>query len=141
MISTYSEKEKAIRAIDKFCQKKEQDIFVYHVKCPCSEEWSLRTRDQIISEDSPRIVYKYYLPFGHTFRNVHNATREANVWSERLKIPITIDRKTKIVNQYPNMSGDNFEKIIISYYKLDSVKYNKKLSSDYIRKKIKSCST
>lgn len=100
MIYTYSRLEAAKKAIPEFCRVREQDVFIVHVKCPSTEEWCLRTRDEIFSEDSPGIVHKYYLPFAHRFNNLDNAQREADVWSRRLNLPITLERHIKIEKGY-----------------------------------------
>ena len=100
MICTYSQLGAAIKAIPDFCKTREQDVFIVHIKCPSSEEWCLRTRDEIFSEDSPGIVHKYYLPFGHHFNDLDNAQREAGVWSRRLDLHITLERHIRIEKGY-----------------------------------------
>ncbi len=100
MISTYSTRENAISAVPAFCSVKEQDVFVMNIKCPYGEEFSLRTRDQILNEESENISYKYYLPFEHCFINSDNAKREAGIWSQRLGKEITLDRHYKFKKGY-----------------------------------------
>lgn len=115
MIYTYSTEEKAINAIPKFCQKKEQDCFVYRVVYTSGEEYSLRTRDGILNEESELIVYKFYLPINHCFCEGDkqtardNAMREANVWAERLSKNITIDSHYKFERNYKIFSHYTLE--------------------------------
>ncbi len=104
MINTYSTKEDAIAAIPEFCKIKEQDIFVCHVCYPFGEEWSLRTRDQIFSEESFSIIHKYYLPINHHFIERDNAIREKQVWEMRLNTEIELERHTKVKKGYPTFS-------------------------------------
>lgn len=106
MINTYSTKEKAIAAIPEFCKEKEQDVFVYVVNCQSTVEFSLRTRDQIMSLDN--IIYEYYLPEDYQFVNRDNALREAQVREQRLKRKIIVNRHFKTEKGYR----------ILSYYTL-----------------------
>ncbi len=92
MINTHESLDSAKQAIPNFCKMYEQDIFVYHVKYQFGEEYSLRTRDQVMSEESPWIVHKFYLPITHHFSDRDNVLREANVWQDRLSKNVTIDR-------------------------------------------------
>ena len=92
MIYTHESLDSAKEAIPDFCKRYEQDIFVYHVKYQFGEEFSLRTRDQVMNEDSPCIVHKFFLPITHHFSDRDNVLREADVWQDRLDKNITIDR-------------------------------------------------
>lgn len=92
MIYTYTSLDSAKNAIPRFCERHEQDIFVYHVTYQFGEEFSLRTRDEVLSEDSPNIVHKFYLPITHRFAGRDNVLREANIWQDRLNKNVTIDR-------------------------------------------------
>ena len=104
MIYTYATKESAIKALPNFCSKKEQDVFVYRVTYPSGTEWSLRLRDQVMDEDSPKIEHKYYHPIGSHFINRDNAYREAKVWTERLQRPVTIERHYRTSHGYAQLT-------------------------------------
>ena len=100
MIYTYSRLEAAKKALLEFFQIREQDVFIVHVKYPSGEEWSLRTRDELFSKDSP-VIYGHQLPhFEHHFKDRDNALREANNQSQRLGIPITLERHIKMEKGY-----------------------------------------
>ncbi len=92
MIITYETKESAIGAIPEFCEKMEQDVFVHRVKYPYGEEFSLRTRKEIMGEDMPSIVHKFYLPFDHEFAERDNAYREARIQEDRKRMSVTVER-------------------------------------------------
>ena len=100
MIYTYESLDSAKDAIPDFCKKHEQDIFVYRVDYPFGDEYSLRTRDQVMSEESPNVVHKFYLPITHHFSDRDNVLREANIWQERLHQNVTIDRETRTEKGY-----------------------------------------
>ena len=104
MIYTYESLDSAIGAIPEFCKHEEQDCFVYHVMYPFDEEYSLRTRDQIMSEESIRIIHKFYLPITHHFSDRDNVLREADIWHERLGKSVTIDRHFCTEKGYKNFS-------------------------------------
>ena len=92
MIYTYTTLESAKDAVPGFCKKHEQDVFICKVDYPFSEEFSLRTRKQVMSEDSRYIAYKYYLPITHHFSDRDNVMREAHIWQDRLNKNVSIDR-------------------------------------------------
>jgi len=100
MISTYSSDWKAIAAIPDFCSEVEQDIFVYHIQYPQGEEFSLRMRNQVMSEESPQIIHKYYLPFDHHFKDRDNARREQQIWTVRLNRPVSLERHIRYERGY-----------------------------------------
>jgi len=104
MIYTYSTKDKAIAALPNFCSKKEQDVFVCRVNYPCGTEYSLRLRNQVMTEDSPSIEHKYYHPVNSNFKDRDNAYREAEVWSQRLNRNVTIERHYKTNHGYVQLT-------------------------------------
>ena len=104
MINTFSSCQSAIDAIPDFCSQVEQDIFVYYVRYPWGEEWSLRTRDQVMDVKSENIVYEFYLPIDHRFCFRDNAIREAEVWMQRLNQAVTLDRHINIKKGYKEFS-------------------------------------
>ena len=113
MIYTYTTKESAIAAIPEFCEVNEQDVFVVHVKYQSGDEYSLRKRDEIFHEDAPSIVYKFFLPIEHTFKDRDNALREGEVWKQRLGEDIELERHTRTEKGYK----------IFSHYSLNVVSH------------------
>lgn len=104
MIFTYETLEGAKEAIPDFCKESEQDVFVWYVKYPFGEEFQIRTRGQVFSEESKQIVYKYYLPISYHFEGRGNALRELNIWKQRLGEDIELERHTKTEKGYPKFS-------------------------------------
>jgi len=100
MIYTYSTLDGAIDAIPEFCKENEQDVFIVKINYPYGNEFHLRKRDEIFSEESENIIHKYYLPFDHEFMCRDNALRECAVWSLRLNKRIILDRHYKYKNGY-----------------------------------------
>ena len=92
--------EGAKDAIESYCIKMEQDVFVHKTEFPYGVEYSLRLRNEVAFPDSEDIKYAYFLPMSWRFKIKKNAYRESQVWADRTRTPIFIEEHTIYTKGY-----------------------------------------
>ena len=129
MIYTYSTKEAAKKALPDFCSKKEQDVFVYRVVYPSGVEYSLRCRNEIMSdtistnEKQSGISWIHFLPDSHKFADFRKKNAYEKAERQRIVLENRIGERVTIVPHTKNERGEvNFSHYTLEY----ESKYKKK---------------
>jgi len=76
----------------------EQDIFICRSSYLSGEEFTLKTRDQLMKCSS--YLYMLELPFRHHFKTKQSAEREADVFTSKKGRPVYVKKKTYEENGY-----------------------------------------
>jgi hypothetical protein len=96
--NVYSTYEIAHKMSEEKMNELEQDIFICLTKYPSGQEFTLKTRNEIMS--CTDYVYQRSLPFRHHFATKANAEREASIFASKKGRPVYVRRKTDIQNGY-----------------------------------------
>ena len=90
--NVYSTYELAKEMAEERMRELEQDIFICRTKFKSGEEFTLKTRDEMMKCNS--YLHVIGLPFRHRFKIKKNAEREASVFASKKGAPVYVKKKT-----------------------------------------------
>lgn len=96
--NVYSTYDLAKEKAEERMKELETDIFICRTKFNSGEEYTLKTRDELISHAS--FIYMVQLPFHHRFANRDNAIREASIFEKKMDRKVMIEKHTYEENGY-----------------------------------------
>lgn len=96
--NVYSTYELAREMAHERMKELEQDIFICKSKFHSGEEFTLKTRGEMMKCNS--YLHVISLPFRYHFTTKKNAQREASRFISEKGVPVYVDKKTEIVNGY-----------------------------------------
>lgn len=96
--NVYSTYELAKKMAEERMDELEQDIFICKSIFKSGEEFTLKTRNELIGHKN--YLYMVALSFRHKFRDKQNAEREADIFTSKKGLPTYVKKKTEIENGY-----------------------------------------
>ena len=96
--NVYSTYDLAKKKAHERMKELETDIFICRSKYQSGEEFALKTKKEV--RECGTYLHIIKLPFGHHFKNKHNALREARRFEEELGKPVRIQKHTYEENGY-----------------------------------------
>ena len=94
--NVYSTYELAREKAEERMKELEQDIFICCSKFASGQEFTLKTRNQVLGD----YLYMLELPFRHRFQDKKNAEREASMFASKKGRPVYVKRRTETINGY-----------------------------------------
>ena len=96
--NVYSTYELAREMAEERMKELEQDILICRTKFISGEEFTLKTRDEMMQCSD--YLYMVQIPFNHHFKKRDNALRESRVFEEKLGKSVMIEKITYEQNGY-----------------------------------------